>query len=256
MSGNLSGKVALVTGAGGAGGIGRATALLFARQGAQVAVVDVVDGGQETVRLIESLGGKGLFIPTDVTQADQVEAMVAKTLKHFGRLDYAHNNAGIEGIMGPIADCTVENFDRTLAVNLRGIFLSMKYEIPVMIQGGGGAIVNTASIAGLIGFPGLPAYVASKHGVNGLTKNAALEYATQGIRVNSVCPGAIKTRMIDEIGKQMGVPDAAQAFDGVHPIGRMGRPEEIAELVVFLCSDAASFITGAHYAADGGYTAQ
>ena len=256
MTGIFEGKVALVTGAGGEGGIGRAVALLFAQKGAAVTVADIVDGGNETVKLIEKLGGKALFIKTDVSKPEEVEAMVKGTVDHFGRLDYAHNNAGIEGTMGPLADCTIENFDRTITINLRGVFLSMKYEIPFLIEGGGGAIVNTASIAGLIGFPTLPAYVASKHGVNGLTKNAALEYAAHGIRVNSVCPGAIKTRMIDEIGKQMGVDDPAAAFDPLHPLGRMGKPEEIAELVTFLCSDAASFITGVNYAADGGYTAQ
>ena len=256
MTGIFDGKVALVTGAGGEGGIGRAVALLFAKKGAMVAVADIIDGGDATVKMIEELGGKALYIKTDVSKADEVEAMVKKTVDHFGRLDFAHNNAGIEGTLGPMADCTVENFDRTIAINLRGTFLSMKYEIPVMIEGGGGAIVNTASVAGLIGFQGLPAYVASKHGVNGLTKNAALEYAAMKIRVNSVCPGAIKTRMIDGIGEQMGIDDAAAVFDGLHPIGRMGRPEEIATLVAFLCSDEASFITGVNYAADGGFTAQ
>ena len=256
MSKIFDGKVALVTGAGGKGGIGRAAALMFAEKGARVAVADIVDGGHETAKLIEGIGGKALFIKTDVTKAEEVEAMVKGTMDHFGRMDYAFNNAGIEGKMGPIADCTVENFDLTIAINLRGIFLSMKYEIPIMIANGGGAIVNTASVAGLVGYPGLPAYVASKHGVNGLTKNAALEYAASGIRVNSVCPGPIKTEMIDRIGVAMGVDDVDAVFTANQPIKRMGTPEEIAEMATFLCSDSASFITGVNYAVDGGYFAQ
>jgi NAD(P)-dependent dehydrogenase (short-subunit alcohol dehydrogenase family) len=253
MTGTLEGKVALVTGAG--SGIGRAAALAFAREGANVVVSDVVaEGGNETLRLIEEAGGKGTFVQGDVSIAADAQAIVRAAEEHFGWLDFAFNNAGIEGIQAPTAECTEDNWDRVLAVNLRGIWLCMKYEIPVMLRQGKGAIVNTASVAGLVGFPNIPAYNASKGGVVQLTKTAALEYATQGIRVNAVCPGVIQTPMVDRfLG---GSAEAEAQFVAMEPVGRMGRPEEIAEAVVWLCSDAASFVTGHAMVVDGGLVAR
>jgi NAD(P)-dependent dehydrogenase (short-subunit alcohol dehydrogenase family) len=242
----LDGKVALVTGAG--SGIGRATALTFAREGAKVVVADIIaEGGEETVRMVKAAGGEALFVKTDVSKAAEVEALITKVVQTYGRLDCAFNNAGIEGVFVSTAECSEENWDRTLAINLKGVWLCMKYEIPQMLKQGGGAIVNTASVAGLVGFAGLPAYVASKHGVAGLTKTAALEYAKAGIRVNAVCPGGISTPMTERLFK---------AVAALEPVGRMGKPEEIAEAVVWLCSDAASFVTGHAMAVDGGMVAQ
>ncbi|MEW5762241.1 MAG: SDR family oxidoreductase [Bacillota bacterium] len=253
MAGLVQGKVALVTGGG--SGIGRATALVFAREGARVAVADyVVEGGEETVRMIREAGGEAFFIRADVSSAADVEAMVNKVVETYGRLDCAHNNAGVEGVMAPLADCTEANWDRTIAINLKGVFLCMKYEIPQMLKQGGGAIVNTASVAGLVGFRGLPAYVASKFGVVGLTKAAALDYATAGIRVNAVCPGVIRTPMVERITG--GDPQAEAQFAAGEPVGRLGDPREIGEAVVWLCSDAASFVTGHAMAVDGGWVAQ
>ena len=249
----FEGKVALVTGAG--SGIGRASAMAFAQAGAKVVVADiVVAGGEETVQMIQQAGGEAIFVEADVSQASAVEAMVNKAVATYGRLDYAHNNAGIEGAMSSTVDCTEETWDRTIAINLKGVWLCMKYEIPQMLKQGGGAIVNTASIAGLVGSPGLPAYVASKHGVNGLTKAAALEYAKEGIRVNAVCPGAIRTPMIARVVEEN--PEMGQIIESMHPIGRAGEPEEVAQTVVWLCSDAASFVTGLPMAVDGGVVAQ
>jgi NAD(P)-dependent dehydrogenase (short-subunit alcohol dehydrogenase family) len=253
MSGVLEGKVALVTGAG--SGIGRATALAFAREGARVVVADVVaDGGKETLRLIEEAGGEGVFIEGDVSVATDVRTIVRTALEEYGRLDTAFNNAGIEGALAPTAECTEENWDRVLGVNLKGVWLCMKHEVPIMLEQGGGSIVNTASVAGLVGFQGLPAYCASKGGVVQLTKTAALEYATSGIRVNAVCPGVIKTPMVERI--VAGDAEAEAQFTGLEPVGRMGAPEEIAEAVVWLSSDAASFVTGHAMAVDGGFVAQ
>ncbi len=253
MAGRLENKVALVTG--GSSGIGRASALAFAREGARVVVADVmVDAGEETVGMIKKAGGDAIFVKADVTKAGEVEAMVTKAAEAYGRLDYAYNNAGIEGAQALIADATEENWDRVIAINLKGVWLSMKYEIPQMLKQGGGAIVNTASVAGLVGFPNMAAYVASKHGVAGLSKTAALEYAKSGVRVNAVCPGVIRTPMVERvIGND---PEVEKDMTAMEPIGRLGTPEEIAEAVVWLCSDAASFVTGHTMTVDGGLVAQ
>ena len=251
--GLVDGKVALVTGAG--SGIGRASAQAFAREGAKVVVADVVvEGGEETVQMIKASGGDALFIKCDVSKAVDVEAAVQATVDTYGKLDCAHNNAGIEGPMAPTADYAEADWDRVLDINLKGVWLSMKYEIPRMLAGGGGAIVNTASIAGLVGFQGLPAYSASKWGVNGLTKVAALEYAQAGIRVNSVCPGVIQTPMVDRLVAANPAMEAGLVAGT--PLGRLGQPGEIAEAVVWLCSDRASFVTGHNMAVDGAFVAQ
>ncbi len=253
MPGRLDNKIALVTGAG--SGIGRATALVFAREGAKVVVSDiVVEGGEETVRQIETAGGEALFVKADVSKGADVEALITQAVETYGRLDCAFNNAGIEGGVKPTIDCTEEEFDRTIAVNLTGVWLCMKYELQQMLSQGGGAIVNTASVAGLIGFPGLPDYVASKHGVLGLTKTAALEYAKSGIRVNAVCPGVIQTPMVER-GAQLS-PGFDELAVSMEPVGRFGQPAEVGEAVVWLCSDAASFVTGHPMTVDGGLVAQ
>ncbi len=253
MAGLLDGKIALITGAG--SGIGRASALTFAREGAKVAVADkLVNGGRETVRMVEAAGGTASFIEVDVSDAASVEAMVNATVDTYGRLDCAYNNAGIEGQVAPTDSYADDMFDKVIAVNLTGVWLCMKYEIPRLLEQGGGAIVNTASGAGLIGVAGLSAYVASKHGVIGLTKTAALEYAKSGIRVNAVCPGLIQTPMVERLTADQ--PQLGEALVAMEPVGRTGRPEEIAESVVWLCSDAASFVTGHAMSVDGGFVAQ
>ena len=244
-------KTVIVTGA--SFGIGRATAIAFAERGASVVIVDNVED-KETLYAIEAIGGNAIFTKCDVSKAAEVEAMVTKTVATFGRLDFAFNNAGIEGLTAPTADCTEENWDRVLAVNLKGPWLCMKYEIPQMLKQSKGAIVNCSSVAGLVGFVGIPAYVASKHGLAGLTKNAALEYAKMGLRVNAVSPGVIKTPMIDRFtGK---VKEVEQQFANMEPIGRLGEPSEVASAVIWLCSDAASFVTGLVMPVDGGWVAQ
>jgi len=253
MAGVVAGKVALVTGA--SSGIGRATALAFAREGAKVVVADVtVEGGEETVAQVKNAGGEAIFVKTDVSKAVEVEALVAKAVATYGRLDCAHNNAGIAGKAKTIVDDTEDNWDRILAINLKGVWLCMKYEIAHMLKQGGGAIVNTVSGAGLIGVRRGGAYVASKHGVVGLTKTAALEYAKAGIRVNCVCPGPIDTPMLQGIGGSNQV--VIERMVAAQPGGRLGQPAEIAEAAVWLCSDAASFVTGLPMPVDGGYTAQ
>jgi NAD(P)-dependent dehydrogenase (short-subunit alcohol dehydrogenase family) len=257
MPGRLDGKVALVTGGG--SGIGRATALAFAREGARVVLADImVEAGEATVRMIQETSGEALFCKADVSKAAEVQALVHTAVDTYGRLDCAHNNAGVEGLRGvipaPTADLTEDMWDYILNINLKGVWLCMKYEIPQMLKQGGGAIVNTASVAGLVGFQAIPAYVASKHGVNGLTKTAALEYAKSGIRVNAVCPGVIHTPMVERFFKAN--PQASETMSALEPVGRLGKPEEIAAAVVWLCSDAASFVTGLPMAVDGALTAQ
>ena len=251
---SFEGKVVLVTGA--AGGIGRATALAFGKAGACVVVADIsVDGGHATAAMIVEQGGKALFVQTNVTRANEVEALIDKIVQHYGRLDCAFNNAGISpSDVGPTGQRTHEmsraSFDGMLAVNLTGVFLCMKYEIAQMLAQGGGSIVNTASIAGLVGLPSASNYVASKHGVVGITKTAAMEYALDKIRVNCVNPGYIKTPMTD--------PTMAERHDALMtkvPMSRLGLPEEIAEAVVWMLSDKASFMTGASQIIDGGYYA-
>jgi len=248
----FAGKVVLVTG--GNAGIGRATARQFAKLGAQV----VVSGRRETeghavVAEIEELGGKALFVKTDVSKESDVKAMVERTLATFGRLDCAFNNAGIEQALTPLPDQTEETYDQIMDVNVKGVWLSLKHEIPAMLQNGGGAIVNNSSVAGLIGFATAPIYAASKHAVAGLTKSVALEYAKQNVRVNAVAPGAIETRMFRDFAT---APEVRQMLESAHPIGRIGRPEEIASTVIWLCSNDASFVTGQIFPIDGGYTAQ
>src|SRR5215475_13882243 len=236
MAGCVEGKVALVTG--GASGIGRATALAFAREGAKLVVADTnEDGGQQTVHMITENGGEATFVQVDVTSASAVEAMISKTMETYGRLDCAHNNAGISGGGRALtAEYAEDTWHQVIAINLTGVWFCMKYEIPQMLHQGGGVIVNTAPVAGLIGGRGLAAYVASKHGVVGLTKTAALEYAQQGIRVNCVCPGVIHTPMTESL---LSDPELRAHLIASEPVGRIGNPEEIAEAVVWLCSDAA-----------------
>ncbi len=251
MKGMFENKVAIVTG--GAFGIGRATALAFAMNGAKVCVADYIED-MHTVNAIRSEGGEAIFVRCDVSLEDDVRTMVEQTVKEYGRLDYAFNNAGIEGHTALTQDCTMDNWERTTSVNLRGVWLCMKYEIPQMLKQQKGAIVNCASIAGLVGFPALPAYVASKHGVVGLTKAAAIENAKTGIRVNAVCPGVIHTPMIDRTtGKDKAVE---KMYEDMEPVGRMGQPEEVADVVTWLCSDASSFVIGDAIAVDGGWIAQ
>ena len=248
----LDGKVALVTGA--ESGIGRAVALAYAREGAKVLVVDrttPADGG--VAKLIESQGGQAAAFHADVSDAAACSRMVAEAVKRFGRLDVACNNAGIAGATGPVGAYDLEAWDAVMKVNLYGVFHCLRYEIPEMLKGKGGAIVNIASILGQVAFPGAPAYVAAKHAVVGLPRSAGLDYAAQGIRVNAVGPGFIQTPMIDPITKDKAVADALVAL---HPMGRLGEPHEVAELVLWLSSDRASFVTGSYYPVDGGYLAR
>lgn len=243
-------KVAVVTG--GSFGIGQATAIAFAKRGAKVVIADWIEN-QETLKVIKASGGDAKFIKCDVSKSKDVESLLKLTVEAYGRLDFAVNNAGIEGMTAPTHECSEDNFDKTIGVNLKGVWLCMKNELSVMLKQNKGAIVNIASIAGLVGFPGLPAYVCSKHAVVGLTKTAALEYAKQGIRINAVCPGVIKTPMIDRTtGNDKTVE---KQFEDMEPVGRMGQPEEVAEAILWLCSDSSSFVTGHAMAVDGGWIA-
>lgn len=251
MENSFKGKVALITG--GSFGIGRATAILFASKGAKVVVADFIEDNV-TLQEINKINGEGIFVKCDVAKPDEVKSLMDRIITEFGRLDYAFNNAGIEGITASTQECTEENWERTIDVNLKGVWLCMKYQIPIMLNQGKGAIVNNASIAGLVGFQGLPAYVASKHGVLGLTKNAALENAKLGVRVNAVCPGVIKTPMVDRFTGQDKTVE--KQFEDMEPVGRMGQPEEVAKAVLWLCSDEASFVTGITMPVDGGWVAQ
>ena len=253
MGDSMKGKVALVTGAG--SGIGRATSLVFAREGAKVMAVDLAEGPvQSTADLISAAGGEASGVTADVSKTEDVKRMVSETVARFGRLDAAFNNAGIHtGVRIPFHEYPEDEWDRVIGVNLKGVWLCIKYEAPVMLEHGGGVIVNTSSVAGLVAGQGTSAYTASKHGVAGLTKSAAMDYARQGIRVNAVAPGEIWTPMMDLIITSNNFSKAQKDED--QPIGRMGKPEEIAEVVVWLCTDAASYVTGHVLPIDGGYMA-
>lgn len=250
---SFEGKVALVTGGG--TGIGRATALAFARAGAKVVIGNrTVQSGEEVVTAIRREGGEASFLPTDVSIEGQVKALVEHAVSTFGGLDVAFNNAGIEGAVLPLVEQTEANYQAVMDVNVKGVWLSMKYEIPRMLDQGGGTIVNCSSAAGVVGFRGLGIYVASKHAVNGLTKSAALEYSTQGVRINSVNPAVIETAMSDRLLDQVQI--GREDMAALHPIGRLGQSQEVADTVLWLCSEKASFVTGHALLVDGGYAVQ
>ena len=254
---NFTDKIALVTGGG--NGIGRASALLFAEHGAAVVVVDNdAAAAADTARLITEQGGDALDVAADVSRSDQVQAYVATALRKHDRIDCFFNNAGIEGQVAPTAEYDEDVFDSVMAVNVKGVFLGLRHVLPVMLKQGSGTVVNSASIAGLVGSPGMPAYVASKHAVIGLTKVTAGEVSGAGVRVNAVCPGPIETRMIQGLAEQINPSDPDTVHKGYHsniPLGRYGQADEVANVVLFLCSDLASNITGAQYVVDGGRTA-
>ncbi len=253
MAGILDGKIALITGAG--SGIGRATAKIFAREGASLVLADVVEaGGQETLTMVKESGADAMFVRTDVSQSQEVGALVAQAVETYGRLDCAFNNAGIGGKSVLTHECSEEEWHRVLAVNLTGVWLCMKAEITQMLKQGRGAIVNTSSIMGLTGAIRVPAYTAAKHGVAGITKAAALEYARHGIRINAVCPAPIYTPMLSKAFEQR--PDLEQRYTRSEPMKRIGQPEEVGEAVAWLCSERASYMTGLPMPVDGGYMAQ
>lgn len=249
---SFQGKVVLITG--GTSGIGKETAIQFARAGAKVVIAGRrAEEGQAVVRAIEATGGKALFVQTDVSQEDQVKRLVDTTVKQFGRLDVAFNNAGIE-LMGPLTEVKTDDYRRVFDINVLGVLLSMKYEIAAMLQSGGGSIINTSSVAGHVGMAGASVYVASKHAVEGITRSAALEYATQGVRVNAIAPAAIETDMIDRfVGKE---GEYRQGLAAMHPVGRMGKAPEVATAVLYLASDQSSFTTGISLPVDGGWLAK
>jgi len=253
MEKRFSGKVVLITGGG--SGIGRAAAIAFAREGAKLVICDVfADGGETTVRQVADVGGAAAFVPADVTQAAEIEAAVARAITLYGGLDYALNSAGVEGVRSRVPDYPEDQWNRVIGINLTGVFLSMKYEIPALLNRGRGAIVNMASVAGVTGFSGHAGYAASKHGVVGLTKTAAIEYAEKGIRINAICPAYTRTPMVERLVESQ--PDFEEKLTARIPIGRMGTAEEIAAAVLYLCSDAAAFMTGHSLVLDGGITAQ
>jgi len=248
----FAGKVAFVTGAG--SGIGRATAIAFAAEGAEVVLADIdTVGNEETARLVAEHGGRVLSVKCDVTSSSDIQAVIKQTVQEFGRLDVAFNNAGIEQPPAPLVDIDEDDWSRLLDIDLRSAFLCMKYEIPAMLEHGGGSIVNTSSGAGVVGIRGQAAYVAAKHGLIGLTKSAALDYAAQGVRVNAICPGIIETPMMDRFSG--GTSEGRARVIGQEPVGRMGRPEEIASAVLWLSSDLGAFATGHAMVIDGGQTA-
>ena len=249
----FQGKVAIVTG--GTSGIGRAAAVAYAREGARVVVAGRrAAEGEETVRLLRAQGGEGIFVTTDVSKAAQVKELVERTMQKFGRLDFAFNNAGIEQEPTPFLEQNEETYDRVMDINVKGVWLSMKYEIPAMLKTGGGSIVNTSSGLGVIGMPGIEIYVASKHAVIGLTKSAALEFGKQGIRVNAVLPAVIDTDMFQRFAGEK--PEFRAQITAMHPIGRIGKSEEIADAAIWLSSSKSSFVTGHSLLVDGGFTAQ
>lgn len=250
---DFDGKVALVTGGG--VGIGRATSLAFAREGAQVVIGNRnAERGDEVVKAIQDAGGEASFLRTDVESEGDIKALVDHTVSTYGRLDVAFNNAGVEGLVAPLVDQTDDNYRTVMDINVRGVWLSMKYQIPEMLKTGGGAVVNNSSVAGMIGFGGIGIYSASKHAVMGLTKCAALEYSAQGVRVNAVNPGVIDTSMVDRLADSMATEK--DSLSALHPIGRIGHPDEVANAVLWLCSEKASFVTGIGLPVDGAFTAQ
>ncbi len=253
MAGLVDGKVALVTGAG--SGIGRAVAIVMAQEGATIVAADIMsEGGEATVRQIRDAGGDAIFFKADVSQEADAQMLVNKSVETYGQLDCAVNNAGIDGDTGRTADCTKDNWDRVIGINLTGVFLGVKYQVSQMLKQGGGAIVNIASTMGVVAHQNVPAYVASKHGVLGLTKSTALGYVKENIRVNAVCPGNTRTAILDHVMKER--PEIYESLMAATPIGRLAEPEEIANAVVWLCSDKASFVTGHAMVADGCYSIQ